>query len=744
MRNIHWLLLIVLANMLLGCGGSGNGNSPDDEPSTDSRELTITAAGVLNDATESVAYSDVLQATGGVTPYTWSISSGALPANITLNPATGELSGIPPVGSAGTANFEITVTDSAGDTDRHDFELTVVAAPLVIPEPLVITTATLPSGVENQAYLQTLQASGGNTPYLWSIASGTLPNGLSLDPSSGELAGIPNIGSAGTTTVVIRVEDDSGTTAEHSYDMLIEALPAPPLAITTTTLPTAVENTAYSHTLQASGGVEPYTWMEVTGNLPDGMLLEADTGELAGTPAIGSTGTANLTVRVEDSAGSIAEQHYDLVVDTASEPEPEPEPFSILWKNMCGTNTEIDNSCLLRRNSGGIDKVRKAFEVGNDFVYNFGILPFEEQTVGDSDDGGREVIIDYEGYMERVLADGGAEVESKARQLGQELLALEQTYGRKVYVQLGNEISATVAEGGIKIEELCQWATDPHIEDCWLEPYVRYALWPFAKGLRSAGISVSPGSISGLRSEGHRNQIYAMLDTQVEPDIIMHELLDTTTGHYMIGVGPEIDGPAFLDEMMANTVLSNKVNTHIQTEEVGDNLAEGGKGGSSLLRVLMRTMTYALTHELDQRTLRFLAFGANTQVLEENKTIYAGTGEKIAEGTGLDAIELLDATIGDNPVTLADIASQTEAHAFAHDQSRYALLVYQKPNNTSSPEEIFVSNAQLDCPIKALQSYYIGDEGLILFTTASVTDDTVILNHNIEHGEAIFLHAECR
>lgn len=514
------------------------------------------------------------------------------------------------------------------------------------------------------------------------------------------------------------------------------------LTITTETIEDAVENIAYSQNLQASGGNEPYHWSISTGHLPEGLQLNSLTGEVSGTPSLGSAGNYSFTIIVEDNLGDSHTQNYELIVEEIHGNTAQ-QPFTLLWKELCGTNSEVDNVCRLRRNSGDISLVEEAFRAGNDFVYNFNVLPFEENSLGEtSDTGGRSIVIDFEGYMNRVLVDGGAQVEQQALELAQDLLALQNTYGRKVYVQLGNEISASVANNEIKIEELCQWASDPNADNCWIEPYVKYALGPFAKSLDQIGISVANGSISGMRQEEKRQQIYDILDQEISEGVKMHTFLDTTTGHYMIGTGDELNGPVFLEEVISNTVLADKVQTHIQTEEVGDNLAEAGRGGSSFLRVLMRTLTYALTHEMSHESLRFLSFGANKHALEENITVYAGSGKKIASGTGIDAIELLDTIIGDKPLHLANISASAEAHAFAHDHERYALLVYQKAD-TDSPETVFIDQAQLDCKINSLASYYIGDEGLILFDTASYIDETVLLNHEIQQGEVIFLHVKC-
>ena len=56
----------------------------------------VLTSGTLPDATEGQPYSQALQATGGTAPYTWAVVSGSLPAGLTLDPATGVISGTVP------------------------------------------------------------------------------------------------------------------------------------------------------------------------------------------------------------------------------------------------------------------------------------------------------------------------------------------------------------------------------------------------------------------------------------------------------------------------------------------------------------------------------------------------------------------------------------------------------------------------------------------------------------------------
>src|SRR5205085_979499 len=74
----------------------------------------------------------------------------------------------------------------------------------------------------------------------------------------------------------------------------------PGLNVTTTSLPTGTVSTAYTATLQATGGTLPYSWSLTSGTLPAGLSLNANTGAITGTPT--TAATSNFTVQVQDSA----------------------------------------------------------------------------------------------------------------------------------------------------------------------------------------------------------------------------------------------------------------------------------------------------------------------------------------------------------------------------------------------------------------------------------------------------------
>ncbi len=155
------------------------------------------------------AYSVPLAASGGLAPYVWSITSGALPAGLTLSPA-GVVSGNPAV--FGTFTIAVSVHDSSSplNTAASSYNLTILQAPL-----LQLTTASLPAGQVQQPYSATLSATGGYGAYGWLVTGGALPQGLNLNATSGVLSGTPS--QSGSFSATIRVNDASLPYAQVAY-----------------------------------------------------------------------------------------------------------------------------------------------------------------------------------------------------------------------------------------------------------------------------------------------------------------------------------------------------------------------------------------------------------------------------------------------------------------------------------------------------------------------------------------------
>lgn len=247
--------------------------------------LSITTA-TLPNGTVGAAYNATVAAEGGIQPYNWSATG--LPAGLSINPSTGQITGTPT--AAGTSTVNVTVADSGTPTPQSATKAFTV---VIAPAPLAITTAALPTGVAGTAYNATVAAAGGTPAYNWSATG--LPSGLSIDPSTGQITGTP--GAAGTSSVTVTVTD-SGSPTPQTVSKTFSLTILVPLSITTTALPSGVINVAYSATVNATGGVPPYSWSAA--GLPAGLAINASTGQITGTPT--AAGSASVTITVTDSS----------------------------------------------------------------------------------------------------------------------------------------------------------------------------------------------------------------------------------------------------------------------------------------------------------------------------------------------------------------------------------------------------------------------------------------------------------
>jgi hypothetical protein len=203
----------------------------------------VTTASLPN-GTKGTAYSQQLTASGGKTPYSWTVTPGGLPSGLTLGTG-GLISGTPTTN--GTFNFTVKVTDATNSTATQTFSLTINSSVLQV------TTTWLVGGTTTVAYGQQLTASGGQPPYRWTNIVGTLPPGLSLT-TSGAISGTPTF--AGTANFTVQVIDAITSTATQAVALNISVFS--PLQITTALLTNGASGLAYSQQLTASGGQPPY------------------------------------------------------------------------------------------------------------------------------------------------------------------------------------------------------------------------------------------------------------------------------------------------------------------------------------------------------------------------------------------------------------------------------------------------------------------------------------------------------
>ncbi len=268
--------------------------------------LSVTTAS-LPGATVGTAYAAPnLTQSGGVGPYTWALVSG--PSWLSVS-SSGALSGTPTSNSGSPVAVTVSVTDSETPNkvtaNSSGLSITIGLAPLQI------STTSLPGGAVGGAYAGTVSATGGLPPYKnWSLSG--QPSWLSINSSTGALSGTPT--AAATTpsfTVSVQDSESSPQTAQQSFTITVNAA----LAITTSSLGVATVGQDYSDTVQASGGVTPYTW-SLSGE-PSWLSINSSTGALSGTPTAAGT-TPSFTVQVQDSEGTTKQATFTITVNAAS------------------------------------------------------------------------------------------------------------------------------------------------------------------------------------------------------------------------------------------------------------------------------------------------------------------------------------------------------------------------------------------------------------------------------------------
>jgi outer membrane autotransporter protein len=178
---------------------------------------------------------------------------------------------------------------------------------IVVPDGAVsfATGSPLPDATSGVAYSQTITAVGGATPYTFTQVSGTLPAGMTFDPS-GVLSGTPS--AVGTFNVTLRVTDAATQTADQNYQLVVDA---PVITLAPASLSGGTVGQTYAQNLTASGGTAPYTFAVTAGVLPAGLTLNS-AGALSGTPT--TAGDFNFTAVATDAQSFTGSRAYAVHV----------------------------------------------------------------------------------------------------------------------------------------------------------------------------------------------------------------------------------------------------------------------------------------------------------------------------------------------------------------------------------------------------------------------------------------------
>ncbi len=271
---------------------------------------SVTTSASALDSSVGSAFSVTLQASGGISPYTWTVSNGSLPSCLTLNKSTGAITGTVTASCAGTYDITFTVTDSGTPnplTATAQLNFTIAAAP-AITLPATLTPATATAGL---AYTGSVAATGGAGALTYSISAGSLPAGLSLNASTGAITGTPT--TSGPATFTVKAADNFGDTpATQAYTLNVSAGAATHLALAVKSSTTVTAGGTVSFTVTALdvdgntatsySGTIKFTSSDAQAVLPSNSTLASGVGSFqatlktAGSQTIAATDTTTASI----------------------------------------------------------------------------------------------------------------------------------------------------------------------------------------------------------------------------------------------------------------------------------------------------------------------------------------------------------------------------------------------------------------------------------------------------------------
>jgi hypothetical protein len=281
--------------------------------------LTVSAVGTylrrpqiwnfgLNVGVVGVAYSDQLVASGS-TPISYSLVAGTLPGGLSLNTTTGIVSGTPTTPVLSKCIFR--ATNAAGFSD-WSVEINVYSA----AAPTIQTSAgALPPGMVGLSYSTKLVTTDSDEKYntstsppqyliSWSIASGSLPSGLSVD-QLGVISGTPSSTATNSPVVFRATNNINGASSTVSKTLTVAASDgtstAPAITTTDASVSPATVGSSYSYTLAATGS-GPITWSILQGSLEAGLSFNTSTGAITGTPSV--AGPVSVVFQAANAASS--------------------------------------------------------------------------------------------------------------------------------------------------------------------------------------------------------------------------------------------------------------------------------------------------------------------------------------------------------------------------------------------------------------------------------------------------------
>lgn len=278
-----------------------------DGTTADTYTVTITAnntyaAPVLSGspaiyATRLKPYSSSFSLTGGKAPFSYVITAGTLPTGMSINSASGLISGTPTQNTNYTDRaITVRVTDSEGVQSSASWTLQYRNA-------LSMAGAISIGAYNGEPFTFTPGRSGGHAPFAHAITSGSMPPEFTLDPVSGAITGTST--TLGEYSFTYQITDSDGNVTSSAISLRVANYAAPTL--TGSLALRATNGVAYSSALTTNNGQPPFEFSLWSGALPPGLTVDPDTGTVSGTPSGGSFTNYTPTIRVKDARDNIAD-----------------------------------------------------------------------------------------------------------------------------------------------------------------------------------------------------------------------------------------------------------------------------------------------------------------------------------------------------------------------------------------------------------------------------------------------------
>jgi len=219
---------------------------------------------------------------------------------VSFNDATGLLSGTPLPGNGGDYPITLTASNGVSPAATQAFTLTV----LEIPQITSGNGTTFTTGTN-----ETFTVTANGFPAAFIEESGTLPTGISYNPTTGILSGTPQQGAGGTYNLQFTPANLAGNGLTQDFTLVVDQ--APTFTSGNTTIFTV--GNAGSFTVSVVG--TPASTFSEMGPLPTGVSFNSTTGVLSGTPQTGTGGSYTLAISASNGVTPVATQTFTLIVN---------------------------------------------------------------------------------------------------------------------------------------------------------------------------------------------------------------------------------------------------------------------------------------------------------------------------------------------------------------------------------------------------------------------------------------------